>query len=233
MVRKAHATRDLLPISHSTSLDTTYSYIGTKDLVIYFSMTLRIGQWLAVLSVRFLQNHSRYIDCILHPIQVLSHSAMLSVITLQFSFFILGAILLFYKLRFRSSFPVEAPKSQSSLQSGRAQHAKAVVLRSKKGPYILIHNSPRPQFSSKEILIRNRAVGLNPIDWKCVAYGFGVHELPWISGRESAGVVEELGTDVNGFKIGDRVWVTSTNYRDNRTSTFQEVCTILFTSLLR
>ena len=103
--------------------------------------------------------------------------------------------------------------------------ARAVVLFSKSGPYTLVNDWPRPSISPKELLIRNKAIGLNPVDWKCVAYGFGVHSIPWISGREAAGTVEEVGSEVQGFHKGDRVWVASTNYRDNRTSTFQEVGT--------
>ena len=157
---------------------------------------------------------------------------MLSAIAFAILVVILVAVLLFSISRRHSPFPVEASGPNASLHSGPTQHSKAVLLRSKKGPYILVHNSARPKISSKEILIRNRAVGLNPIDWKCVTYGFGVHELPWISGRESAGIVEEVGADVDGFRIGDRVWVASTNYRDNRTSTFQQVRTTLFFSRL-
>ena len=157
---------------------------------------------------------------------------MLSAIAFAFFVVFLLAVLRFSRLRRHPVLPVEALNPELSLHIEPAQHAKAVILRSRKGPYTLVHNSPRPQISSKEILIRNRSVGLNPIDWKCVTYGFGVHELPWISGRESAGVVEEVGADVTGFRLGDRVWVASTNYRDNRTSTFQQVCIILFSSCL-
>ena len=101
--------------------------------------------------------------------------------------------------------------------------SKALVLYSKSGPYTLSIGQPHPQISERELLIRNRCVGLNPIDWKCVSYGFGIHTLPWISGRECAGQVEEVGNEVKGWKRGDRVWVCSTNYRDNRTSTYQDV----------
>ena len=104
---------------------------------------------------------------------------------------------------------------------------KALVLYSKGGPYTLSIGQPRPQISERELLIRNRCVGLNPIDWKCVSYGFGVHTLPWISGRECAGEVEEVGNEVKGWKRGDRVWVCSTNYRDNRTSTYQDVSVLI------
>lgn len=71
--------------------------------------------------------------------------------------------------------------------------------------------------------MRNVSIGLNPVDWKCLAYGFGIHSLPWINGRESCGIVEAVGEGVTEFSEGDRVIVASTNYRDNRTSTFQEV----------
>lgn len=161
-----------------------------------------------------------------------SDLTMLSAIALAFFVLFLLAVLRFSRLRRHSVFPVEAPNPDLSLHIGPAQKSKAVILRSKKGPYILVHNIPRPQVSPKEILIKNRSIGLNPIDWKCVTYGFGVHELPWISGRESAGVVEEIGADVNDFRVGDRVWVASTNYRDNRTSTFQQVCIVLCSSRL-
>ena len=103
------------------------------------------------------------------------------------------------------------------------KHSRAAVLHSKSGPYTVVNDWPRPQISSKELLIRTRAIGLNPIDWKCVVYGFGVHAIPWISGRDAAGIVEEVGSEVQGYQIGDRVFLASTNYRDNRTSTFQEV----------
>ena len=100
---------------------------------------------------------------------------------------------------------------------------RAAILHTQSGPYTYVHDWPRPRISSKELLVRNRAIGLNPIDWKCVAYGFGIYSTPWVSGREAAGTIENVGEEVKGFQKGDRVWLTSTSYRDNRTSTFQEV----------
>ncbi|OCT44054.1 oxidoreductase, zinc-binding dehydrogenase family [Cladophialophora carrionii] len=72
-----------------------------------------------------------------------------------------------------------------------------------------------------EVLIQARAVGLNPIDWKSVAYNFCLPSFPWITGREMAGVVERVGSQVSHVKPGDRVW-TSTYYRDVRAGCFQE-----------
>ena len=132
-----------------------------------------------------------------------------------------------YRRRFCHKAP-DLVTSPVAVQHKAAKHqeptkyCRAVVLYSKDGPYTLVDKWPRPSISSKELLIETRAIGLNPIDWKCVTYGFGVHAIPWISGREAAGTVEEVGSDVPGFQKGDRVFLTSTNYRDNRTSTFQE-----------
>ncbi|KAK2755567.1 hypothetical protein FQN54_006507 [Arachnomyces sp. PD_36] len=72
-----------------------------------------------------------------------------------------------------------------------------------------------------EVMIRNCAVGLNPIDWKSVDYNFCIPEFPWVTGREMAGVVEKVGAAVTNLKPGDRVW-TSTYYRDVRAGCFQK-----------
>lgn len=79
-----------------------------------------------------------------------------------------------------------------------------------------------PVPSPTEIVVRNLLVGINPVDWKSVEYGFGIHGYPWINGRESVGVVVAVGEAVERFAIGSRVLLVSTNYRDLRTSTFQE-----------
>lgn len=70
----------------------------------------------------------------------------------------------------------------------------------------LHHDWPRPALQAPdEILIRNVAVGLNPVDWKSVAYNFGIQNCPWVLGRDIAGVVEEVGTAVTDFQPSQRV----------------------------
>ncbi|KAK3356824.1 chaperonin 10-like protein [Lasiosphaeria hispida] len=76
-----------------------------------------------------------------------------------------------------------------------------------------------------EVLIRTRAAGLNHIDWKSVEHNFCLPALPWIVGREMAGVVEGVGAGVEGAKRGDRVW-TSTYYKDRRAGCFQELVVV-------
>ncbi|KAK6455677.1 quinone oxidoreductase [Scheffersomyces xylosifermentans] len=95
-------------------------------------------------------------------------------------------------------------------------------------PLKLQHDFPVPEVHDHDILVNNKAIGLNPIDWKGKKYGFGIYHFPWINGRESSGVVVKTGKSVDPqqFKVGDKVIVSSTSYRDNRTSTFQQYTAI-------
>jgi NADPH:quinone reductase-like Zn-dependent oxidoreductase len=85
-----------------------------------------------------------------------------------------------------------------------------------------LSEASHPQLGPHEILLQTKAIGLNPIDWKTVAYKFCMPSLPWINGRECAGVIEAVGTAVEDLCIGQRVW-TSTYYRDRRAGCFQEL----------
>lgn len=89
-------------------------------------------------------------------------------------------------------------------------------------PFVLDKNFPVPKLSEYEILVENKSVGLNPIDWKGKKYRFGIYHFPWLNGRESSGKVVKKGAKVDGLKCGDRIAISSTSYRDNRTSTFQQ-----------
>lgn len=103
---------------------------------------------------------------------------------------------------------------------------KALHITDFKEPLTVIDDYPVPELHENDILVRNRAIGLNPIDWKGKKFGFGIYHFPWINGRESSGVVVDVGKGAIQFKPGDRVIISSTSYRDNRTSTFQEYTAI-------
>ncbi|KAF2705007.1 GroES-like protein [Pleomassaria siparia CBS 279.74] len=92
-----------------------------------------------------------------------------------------------------------------------------------KGTYLLDESFPVPEIQDgEEVLIRNHAVGLNPIDWKSVDWNFCIPTFPWVTGREMSGVVEQVGENVTEFKKGDRVWTSTDYYRDIRSGCFQE-----------
>ncbi|KAF7544846.1 hypothetical protein G7Z17_g9624 [Cylindrodendrum hubeiense] len=73
-----------------------------------------------------------------------------------------------------------------------------------------------------ELLVRTSTIGLNPIDWKSPDYGFGIPELPFISGREATGTVVQAANRQSRVKAGDKVIVISTDYRDLRKATYQQ-----------
>lgn len=102
--------------------------------------------------------------------------------------------------------------------TGRLQ--SAVVITSFDEPFTL-KEIKIPELKDDEILVKNKFVGLNPVDWKGLKFKFGIYSFPWIQGRESSGIVHKLGKNVKRFKEGDEVFIASTAYRDLRTSTFQ------------
>jgi NADPH2:quinone reductase len=67
---------------------------------------------------------------------------------------------------------------------------------------------PTPKPKPNEVLVKIAAAGVNYID---VYHREGRYPVtpPFILGQEAGGVVSELGSDVNGFKPGDRVAFTA------------------------
>ncbi|KAI6230412.1 Quinone oxidoreductase-like isoform X2 [Aphelenchoides fujianensis] len=63
-------------------------------------------------------------------------------------------------------------------------------------------NSP-----SKFLYNRLKAAGVNPVDTYIRSGTYALKpDLPYVPGREGAGVVEQVGPNVQQFKPGDRVW---------------------------
>ena len=65
---------------------------------------------------------------------------------------------------------------------------------------------PEPEPGPSQIRIAVRAVGINPIDWKVRSGAMGSGELPRGTGVEAAGVVETVGSALDGVAVGDRVF---------------------------
>lgn len=66
-----------------------------------------------------------------------------------------------------------------------------------------------PKPSSTEVLVRVHAVGVNPVETYIRAGQYGrLPSLPYTPGTDSAGVIEEVGSEVKGFKKGNRVWTS-------------------------
>jgi NADPH:quinone reductase-like Zn-dependent oxidoreductase len=78
------------------------------------------------------------------------------------------------------------------------------------GPEVLtLTERPRPQPGPTEILVRVRAAGINPVDWKTRAGGgiaFALGAPPLVLGWDVSGTVEAVGFGVTRFAPGDRVF---------------------------
>ncbi len=87
---------------------------------------------------------------------------------------------------------------------------KAIRAHKTGGPEVLVFEDVvLPQPGPGEILIRNRAIGLNFIDTYFRSGLYPAPQLPFTLGNESAGDVLAVGPNVTEFKVGDRVAVVS------------------------
>ncbi|KAJ4258252.1 hypothetical protein NW762_008401 [Fusarium torreyae] len=73
-------------------------------------------------------------------------------------------------------------------------------------PYKIVDNIPRPTPGSKQVLVKCLAVGINPVEPMQQQSGLLVNEWPAIIGSDCAGVVVDVGPDVNKLKRGDYVY---------------------------
>ncbi|KAL1919269.1 uncharacterized protein VTP21DRAFT_1961 [Calcarisporiella thermophila] len=91
----------------------------------------------------------------------------------------------------------------------------AVFIEKHGGTEVLKHGSlPIPKANAGQILVKNQAIGVNFID---TYHRTGLYkvELPFILGREAAGIVEEVGPNVTNFKKGDHVaYLAGSTYAD-------------------
>ncbi len=98
---------------------------------------------------------------------------------------------------------------------------KAIRVSEYGGPSVLkLEDVPTPQPGPNQVLVRNHAVGINPVDTylRSNTDGRGP-KLPYTPGADAAGVVEAVGNAVTQFKAGDRVYVGGT-----ATGSYAELC---------
>ncbi|KAL4962955.1 zinc-binding alcohol dehydrogenase family protein [Aspergillus stella-maris] len=125
--------------------------------------------------------------------------------------------------------PLETQAPIEELQAQPPSIQRALLVHAAQQPYALVADHAIPDILHKdEILIKIVAIGLNPVDWKGPAYNFGLPSLPWVNGRDLAGVIvnthasHTTSESPTRLKKGDLVIVPSTDYRDIRKAAFQE-----------
>ncbi|EPT05363.1 hypothetical protein FOMPIDRAFT_1021609 [Fomitopsis schrenkii] len=85
-----------------------------------------------------------------------------------------------------------------------SQLQKALYLVAKHGSFSL-KSASIPHPGPGEILLKQAAIGLNPVDEGIQSLGYFIKEYPAILGLDLAGIVEEVGEGVTNVKKGDRV----------------------------
>ncbi len=85
---------------------------------------------------------------------------------------------------------------------------RAVLMTAVGGPDVLeVVKLPDPETASEhEVLVRIRAAGINPVDYKLRADGTIGGTLPAILGWDGAGIVENIGSSVSRVQPGDEVY---------------------------
>jgi NADPH:quinone reductase-like Zn-dependent oxidoreductase len=84
---------------------------------------------------------------------------------------------------------------------------RAVRQQSFGGPEVLqLVDVDRPEPGPTEVLVRVRAAGVNPVDWKCRAAPGFLGAPPFTLGWDVSGVVEAVAVGVNRFAPGDEVF---------------------------
>jgi NADPH:quinone reductase len=88
---------------------------------------------------------------------------------------------------------------------------KAAYYRQPGPPEVIEYGElPPPRCGPRQILLQTFAVAVNPID-TYIRAGWIEHPAtrPTIVGCDAAGTVAEVGGQVRGFQVGDRVWTTN------------------------
>jgi NADPH:quinone reductase-like Zn-dependent oxidoreductase len=110
----------------------------------------------------------------------------------------------------------KSPNKSSKKRVSKASKKKAPVATMKAaaidrtGPpeVLTIHTLPIPKVGPKDVLISLLAAGVGIWDAQIRKgeYSIGTQRFPRVLGSDGAGVVVEVGKDVDRFKEGDRVW---------------------------
>ncbi len=89
---------------------------------------------------------------------------------------------------------------------------KAIRVHQFGGPEVMkLEDVPAPKPAAGQLLVRLRAIGVNPVDTYVRSGGYTVNiTFPFIPGSDGAGVIEAAGDGVKRFRRGERVYIFGT-----------------------
>jgi L-iditol 2-dehydrogenase len=77
---------------------------------------------------------------------------------------------------------------------------------------LVYKNVPDPIIKNNEVMVQVKACGICGSDVHGMDGSTGRRKPPMIMGHEASGIIIKIGSDVNGWKVGDRVTFDSTVY---------------------
>jgi NADPH:quinone reductase len=89
-----------------------------------------------------------------------------------------------------------------------------------------LQDKPLTDPGAGEVRVRIVVSGVNPTDWKSRAGGGSARlEAPKVPNQDGAGVIDEIGSGVTGFSVGERVWLWDVAWGGNE-GTAQEYAVV-------
>lgn len=101
---------------------------------------------------------------------------------------------------------------------------KAIQINEFGGPEVLKTVDIDEPFPNKdEVKVKIFVTGLNPSEAYTITgtYNYNIPSLPYVPGYDATGIIEEVGSNVNHFKKGDRVFISAFSAKRN-TGTYAE-----------
>lgn len=104
---------------------------------------------------------------------------------------------------------------------------KAIKMSQTGDPEVLqLVETKEPEVDKNEVMVKLYFAGVNPFETyiRAGGYAFFSPELPYVPGFDGAGEIEKIGKEVQGFAVGDRVFVASTLSKTTGTYAEKVVC---------
>src|SRR5947208_8676507 len=106
---------------------------------------------------------------------------------------------------------MKAIRVEQEVEEGKGNNyetVKAMKVKELGGPEVLgLEEVPAPRPGAGQVLVRMHAIGVNPVETYIRAGTYArLPALPYTPGNDGAGVIEQVGSDVNEFRAGDRVY---------------------------
>ena len=99
-----------------------------------------------------------------------------------------------------------------------------VFVQGKGGPLGIATTAKPTIIEPNEIIIRLKAIAINPADCKMIDQGYRVTSWPLVPGLDGAGIVDAVGDHVNNFAVGDEVLAQFT--AGDRGGSYQEFAVV-------